>query len=141
MNKNYYIEQKEGVNKLELNGNLQNATSIKKSVHSFIDSKISVDLVVLIAALWSGPDRLMIERGIDVLGGLNNVEFGIKGFDKKEELETLLAEENLPSIMTPYWLFVRGGKILHRESGKIYSAEELRSQVENLDLGIKPTAS
>ena len=138
MSSNYSIELENGINKLKLNEDLTNVKIVRNGLDDFVGLYKNFDSVVLVVALWSGPDRLMIERGLKVLSSKPDVILGIKGYDKQDELSLFLELEGSDSIMTPFWIYIKSGEVVYKEFGKVLSIDDLESRINNLEIGTKP---
>ena len=139
MSKKYSVRLIDGVNTLEMKNESQSTFLVGDSILSAVNTNSGSNLVVLVAALWNGVDRLMIERGLEAASEFENIQFGIKRFDRYEELKVVLEEEKTASLFTPFWLFIKDGEVLHKEHGKVYQLDELRKELGNLVAGFKPT--
>jgi len=75
------------------------------------------DWLVLVFAVWSGPDRNQITTAMEVareVGG--TIQVGIRPFDNKEELRAWCPEAKI-DWMSPIWLVIREGKLINEMCG------------------------
>jgi hypothetical protein len=87
------------------------------------------DWVVLLFAVWSGPDRDAIAAALDAATSFRvGVRLGVRPFDKHSETGHWCPEwQQTPG--SPVWLFFHDGKLVHQEIG-LLSTHELVSLAE-----------
>lgn len=75
--------------------------------------------LVLVAAVWSGPDRMAIQQALTAVkefGG--KLKLGIRLFD--EDSETTQWFPDLPqAYASPVWLFLRDGRLVEKHFGSL----------------------
>jgi len=118
---------------LELGAEFKNVDLIteQKNINSLFS--IYDNCIILIAALWSGADRMSIKLTLQASEFYPNQNFKIKGYDKADEIKDFLYPGySTKELFSPTYLFIQSGKLLIKESGKIYNMESLREKIKEI---------
>jgi hypothetical protein len=117
---------------LDLGSDFSNVEIIKsKNVNSKLGD--FGNSVLLIAALWSSADRISIKLLLQVSEFYQDQNFKIKAYDKADEIKDFLyTGYSTKDLFPPKYMFVRNGKLVIEESGKIYNLASLRKRISEI---------
>lgn len=115
---------------LELGSDFKNVELItgQKNINSLFS--IYDNCIILIAALWSSADRMSIKLVLQASELHPNQNFKIKSYDKADEIKDFLYPGySTKELFPPTYLFIQSGKLVIKESGKIYNMESFSEKL------------